>query len=75
MANPQLGKGVNRKIHDTDDTIEKPLVQVWDVNHANLLTSTSELSLATRSAHGAGGSCQWGTQQESRYSRKLHFFS
>jgi hypothetical protein len=31
MANPQLSEGVIRKIHDTNDTTEKPLVQVWDV--------------------------------------------
>jgi hypothetical protein len=31
MANPQLSEGVIRKIHDTNDTSEKPLVQVWDV--------------------------------------------
>ena len=31
MANPQLSEGAIRKIYDTKDVTEKPLVQVWDV--------------------------------------------
>ena len=31
MANPQLSEGVIRKIYDTNDVTEKPLVQLLDL--------------------------------------------